>query len=96
MPSPAFADPHARHDLAETLYHATLHRSVSAIKRMFQGILFYGRFLELIHRFNCSELSTGEYHKASDLTLESILEVLETIGDEYDIDGYDVEYSVRK
>jgi hypothetical protein len=40
-----------------------------------------------------SQLTPGEYHKASDLTLESILDVLETIGDEHDIDNYDVEYS---
>jgi frataxin len=41
-----------------------------------------------------SDLSTGEYHKVADHTLEEILEVLETIGDERDIDGFDVEYSV--
>ncbi|KAH8548779.1 hypothetical protein BGW37DRAFT_514448 [Umbelopsis sp. PMI_123] len=40
-----------------------------------------------------SDLSTGEYHKVADHTLEEILEVLETIGDERDIDGFDVEYS---
>ena len=40
-------------------------------------------------------MSPGEYHKASDMALESILEVLESIGDEEDIDGFDVEYSVR-
>ncbi|GAB5586820.1 Mitochondrial matrix iron chaperone [Umbelopsis nana] len=38
-------------------------------------------------------MSPGEYHKASDMALESILEVLESIGDEEDIDGFDVEYS---
>ncbi|KAG2184981.1 hypothetical protein INT43_000894 [Umbelopsis isabellina] len=43
--------------------------------------------------FTAAQLTPGEYHKASDLTLESILDVLETIGDEHDIDGYDVEYS---
>lgn len=43
--------------------------------------------------YTAAQLTPGEYHKASDLTLESILDVLETIGDEHDIDGYDVEYS---
>jgi Frataxin-like domain len=39
-------------------------------------------------------LAQGDYHKVADHTLEGILDVLETIGDEYDMDGYDVEYSV--
>ncbi|KAJ2961563.1 hypothetical protein NQZ79_g3151 [Umbelopsis isabellina] len=43
--------------------------------------------------YTAAQLTPGEYHKAADLTLESILDVLETIGDEHDIDGYDVEYS---
>jgi frataxin-like iron-binding protein CyaY len=41
-------------------------------------------------------LAQGDYHKVADHTLEGILEVLETIGDEHDIDGYDVEYSVSE
>ncbi|CAO3677830.1 unnamed protein product [Umbelopsis vinacea] len=43
--------------------------------------------------YTAADLSPGDYHKASDMALESILDVLETIGDEHDIDGYDVEYS---
>ncbi|CAO3657756.1 unnamed protein product [Umbelopsis ramanniana] len=39
------------------------------------------------------DLTQGDYHKVADHTLEGILDVLETIGDEHDIDGYDVEYS---
>jgi len=43
--------------------------------------------------YTTADLSPGEYHKASDTALEGILDVLETIGDQEDIDGYDVEYS---
>lgn len=42
------------------------------------------------------DLTQGDYHKVADHTLEGILDVLETIGDEHDIDGYDVEYSVSE
>jgi hypothetical protein len=52
--------------------------------------------LKYATRTICSDLSPGDYHKASDMALESILDVLETIGDEHDIDGYDVEYSVNQ
>ncbi|KAM3586534.1 Mitochondrial matrix iron chaperone [Umbelopsis sp. WA50703] len=54
---------------------------------------FYSQRSYTTQTYTAAQLTPGEYHKASDLTLESILDVLETIGDEHDIDNYDVEYS---
>lgn len=38
-------------------------------------------------------MSVGDYHQYADETLDVIVDNLEAIGDETEIDGFDVEYS---
>ncbi|KAI8379562.1 uncharacterized protein BYT42DRAFT_569222 [Radiomyces spectabilis] len=44
-------------------------------------------------QYSISELTPDNYHRISDRTMDRMVEVLEDIGDETDIDGFDLEYS---
>lgn len=43
-----------------------------------------------------SDLTESTYHRISDKTLNHMVDILEAIGDETDIEDFDLEYSVIK
>ncbi|KAI9029913.1 hypothetical protein CLU79DRAFT_733125 [Phycomyces nitens] len=44
-------------------------------------------------QYHIADLTPEDYHKVADKTFDSMVERLETIGDEIDMDEYDIEYS---
>jgi hypothetical protein len=43
-----------------------------------------------------SDLSQDTYHRLSEITMEYLSEYFENLGEQIDIDGYDIEYTVSK
>ncbi|KAF7722059.1 Mitochondrial chaperone Frataxin [Apophysomyces ossiformis] len=44
-------------------------------------------------QYEIANLSMEEYHRLSDRTMDNMVEILESIGDETDLSGFDVEYA---
>lgn len=43
----------------------------------------------------CRALTVEKYHRISDETLDHLCEYLEALGDEIELDGFDIEYAVK-
>ena len=49
----------------------------------------------ILYVYHCRPMNIDTYHDISDTTLDHLDEYLENLGDELDLDGFDVEYAVR-
>lgn len=65
------------------------------IKRVFNRTIS-GRRINNLQLLSFYSISSSDYDKISNETLESLYESLEILGDQVDIPGYDVELAVRR
>ncbi|ORZ15671.1 hypothetical protein BCR42DRAFT_415689 [Absidia repens] len=91
-------------NMYKSLYQRMSYTTVSAVNKHItsfpmkqvyqqqQGSFFHTSSLSM-NAFQISELTDDNYHRISDNTFNQMVDILEAIGDETDLEGFDLEYS---